>query len=91
MSSFKSGTCMWAGGTLILDVGTQVSGLPDSAHNDGKPLFVLTGSSGLATVYADSGRLSLGLSIVAHGHSSGTFKGREPIGATSRFTGSYRC
>jgi hypothetical protein len=48
----------------------------------------------MATFNADSGRLHIGMSIVkitAHGHSSGTFKGREPIGATRRFTGSYRC
>ncbi len=31
------------------------------------------------------------IKLTAHGHSSGTFKGREPIGATRRFTGSYRC
>lgn len=91
--SFKNGTCIWSGG-LILSVGTQVNGLPASADNEGAPLLALTGTSGLATVYAYSGRFHLGLSIVkisARGHSSGTFKGREPLGATRRFTGSYRC
>jgi hypothetical protein len=92
--SFKSGMCIWSGGTLILSVGTQVNGVPASANNEGAPLLALTGTSGTGTVYASSGRLHLGGSIVkltAHGHSSGTFKGREPLGATRSFTGSYRC
>ena len=45
----------------------------------------LTSSIGTGTAYASSGRFQLGLSLIkltAHGHSSGTFKGREPIGAT---------
>lgn len=91
--SFKSGICIWAG-SLILTLGTQVNGVPASANNEGVPLLQLTGSSGTGTVYASSGRLHLGMSIVkvaAHGHSSGTFKGREPLGATRSFTGSYRC
>jgi hypothetical protein len=89
--SFKSGTCIWEGGTLILDVGTQVNG---AANNAGEPLFALTSATGLASVYAFSGRFHLGMSsvkIAAHAHSSGTFKGREPLGATRRFTGAYRC
>jgi hypothetical protein len=90
---FKSGTCLWAG-SLVLTMGTQVNGVPDSAHNEGAPLLQLTGSSSLGAVSATSGTLHLGMSIVQitpHGHSSGTFKGREPIGDTRRFTGSYRC
>ena len=89
--SFKGGSCLWAGGTLILDVGTQVNG---ATNNGGVPLFALSGETGFATFYADSGRLHIGMSLVkitAHGHSSGTFTGREPIGASRRFTGSYRC
>ena len=65
-----------------------------SANNEGAPLIQLSSSIGTGTVYAFSGRFHLGLSLVkltAHGHSSGTFKGREPIGATRRFTGTYRC
>jgi hypothetical protein len=91
--SFKSGTCIWAG-SLILTLGTQVNGVPASANNEGAVLLQLTDATGTGIVYASSGRLHLGLSIVkvqAHGHSNGTFKGREPIGATRRFTGSYRC
>ena len=91
--SFKSGMCIWVG-SLILTLGTQVNGVPASANNEGAPLLQLTGSSGTGTVYASSGRLHLGMSIVkatAHGHSSGTFKGREPVGAARSFTGSYRC
>lgn len=91
--SFKSGTCIWAG-SLILTLGTQVNGAPASANNEGAQLLQLTGSRGTGTVYASSGRFHLGMSIVkitAHGHSSGTFKGREPLGATRTFTGSYRC
>ena len=92
--SFKRGSCLWQGGTLALDVGTQVNGLPASANNNGAPLFALTGAGEIGTVYAFSGRFHLGGSIVkitAHGHSNGTFKGREPVGATRSFTGSYRC
>ena len=91
--TFKNGTCIWSGG-LILTVGTQVNGVPASANNEGAPLIQLSGSIGTGTVYAYSGRFHLGMSIVkltAHGHSSGTFKGREPLGATRPFTGSYRC
>jgi hypothetical protein len=91
--SFRSGTCIWAG-SLILSLGIQVNGAPASTNNEGVPLLQLTGSSGTGTLYASSPRLRLGMSIVkiaAHGHSSGTFKGREPLGATRRFTGSYRC
>jgi len=91
--SFKRGVCIWAG-SLILTLGTQVNGVPASANNEGAPLLQLTGSSGTGTVYASHGRFHLGMSIVritAHGHSNGTFKGREPLGATRRFTGSYRC
>ncbi len=92
--SFKGGTCIWSGGTLTLALGTQVNGVPASANNEGAPLLQLTGAIGASTVYAFSGRFHLGLSIIkitAHGHSSGTFKGREPLGATRPFTGSYRC
>ncbi len=91
--TFKNGTCIWSG-ALILTLGTQVNGAPASANNEGAPLLQLSGSIGTGTVYAYSARLHLGLSIVkltAHGHSNGTFKGREPIGATRRFAGSYRC
>ena len=91
--TFKNGTCIWSGG-LILTLGTLVDGLPASANNEGAPLIQLSGSIGTGTVYADSGRFHLGMSLVritAHGHSSGTFRGREPIGATRPFTGSYRC
>jgi hypothetical protein len=91
--SFKSGSCIWAGGTLILDVGTQVNGLPAST-NDGQALLALNGTGSLATAYAFTGRFHLGMSIVklaAHGHAGGTFTGREPIGATLRFTGSFHC
>jgi hypothetical protein len=90
---FKGGTCIWSGSTLILDVGTQVNGVPTSANNEGEPLLGLNGS-GLATAYAFSGRLHLGMSIVKltlHGHSSGTFTGREPVGATLRFSGAFHC
>ena len=75
-------------------LGTQVNGVPASANNEGAQLLHLTATRGLATVYASAGRFHLGLSIVklsARGHSNGTFKGREPLGATRRFTGSYRC
>ena len=91
--TFKKGTCIWSGG-LILTLGTQVNGVPASANNEGAPLIQLSGSVGTGTVYAYSGRFHLGMSLIkltAHGHSSGTFKGREPIGATRRFTGTYRC
>ncbi len=91
--TFKNGTCIWSGG-LILTVGTQVNGVAASAKNEGAPLIQLSGSIGTGTVYAYSGRFHLGMSLVkltAHGHSSGTFKGREPIGATRPFTGTYRC
>ena len=91
--TFKKGTCIWSGG-LILTLGTQVNGVPASANNEGAPLIQLSGSAGTGTVFAYSGRFHLGMSLIkltAHGHSSGTFKGREPIGATRRFTGTYRC
>ncbi|HST13539.1 MAG TPA: hypothetical protein VLJ44_01665 [Gaiellaceae bacterium] len=91
--TFKNGTCIWSGG-LILTLGTQVNGVPDSARNEGAPLIQLSGSVGTGTVYAYSGRFHLGTSLVkltAHGHSRGTFKGREPIGAARPFTGTYRC
>ena len=54
----------------------------------------LSGSVGTGTVYAYAGRFHLGMSLIkltAHGHTSGTFRGREPLGATRRFTGSYHC
>jgi hypothetical protein len=91
--TFKNGTCIWSGG-LILTVGTQVNGVPTSANNEGAPLIQVSSSIGTGTVYASSARFHLGLSLIkltAHGHASGTFKGREPIGATRRFTGSFRC
>lgn len=91
---FQGGTCVWSGGTLILSVGTQVNGVPSSANNEGVPYLALTSASGLASVYAFSGAFNLGMSLIkvtAQGHTSGTFKGREPIGATLRFTGSYHC
>jgi hypothetical protein len=91
--TFKNGTCIWSGG-LILAVGAQVNGVSASANNEGVPLIQLSSSIGTGTVYAYSGRFHLGLSLVkitAHGHSSGTFKGREPLGATRPFTGTYRC
>ena len=91
--TFKNGTCIWSGG-LILTIGTQLNSIPASANNEGAPLIQLSSSIGTGTVYADSGRFHLGLSLIkltAHGHSSGTFKGREPIGATRPFTGSYHC
>ncbi len=91
--TFKNGTCIWSGG-LILTVGTQVDGIPASANNEGAPLIQLSSSLGTGTVYAYSGRFHLGMSLVkftARGHSSGTFKGREPLGATRPFTGTYRC
>jgi hypothetical protein len=91
--SFKRGMCIWAG-SLILTLGTQVNGVRASANNEGAPLLQLTGSNGTGTVSASYGRLHLGMSIVkitARGRSYGTFKGREPLGATRRFTGGYRC
>jgi hypothetical protein len=91
---FKGGTCIWSGGTLILSLGTQVNGAPTSANNEGVPYLYLTSTSGFASVYAFSGAFNLGMSltkVTAHGQTSGTFKGREPIGATLRFTGSYHC
>lgn len=91
---FKGGTCLWVGKTLILSVGTQVNGVPASANNEGLPYLDLTSASGLAGVYAFSGHFHLVMSIIkvaAHGHASGTFKGREPLGATTSFTGSYHC
>jgi hypothetical protein len=91
--TFKNGTCIWSGG-LILTLGTQVNSAPISANNEGAPLIQLSSSTGTGTIYAYSGRFHLGMSLVkltAHAHSSGTFKGREPIGATRPFTGTYRC
>lgn len=91
---FRGGSCLWSGTTLILSVGTQVNGVPASADNEGLPYLDLTSATGLASVYAFSGRLNLGMSLVkvsAHGHTSGTFSGRDPVGATARFSGSYRC
>jgi hypothetical protein len=91
--TFKKGTCIWAG-SLILTIGTQVNGVPASANNEGAPLIQLSGSVGTGTAYAYSGHFHLGMSLItltAHGHSGGTFAGREPIGATRRFTGSFRC
>jgi hypothetical protein len=91
---FKGGTCIWSGGTLILSIGTQVNGAPTSANNEGAPYLDLTSATGLASIYAFSGAFELGMSLIkvaAHGHTSGTFTGREPIGATLRFTGSYQC
>jgi hypothetical protein len=91
--AFKNGTCIWSGG-LILSLGTQVNGVPAAANNEGASLIQVTSSVGTGTVYAFAARLNLGMSLIkltAHGHSSGTFKGREPIGSTRRFTGSYHC
>jgi hypothetical protein len=90
---FKGGKCTWAG-TLILSVGTQVNGIPDSANNEGVPLLQLTNTSVSGILYAFSGHFHLGMSLVhvtVHGRTSGTFKGREPIGAARRFTGTYHC
>lgn len=91
--TFKNGTCIWSGG-LILTLGTQVNDVPPSANNEGAPLIQLSSSIGTGTVYAYSGPFHIGMSLIkltAHGHTSGTFKGREPIGAARPFTGSYRC
>ncbi|HEY2777377.1 MAG TPA: hypothetical protein VGI77_05695 [Gaiellaceae bacterium] len=91
--TFKNGTCIWSGG-LILALGTQVNGAPASTNNEGASLIQLSGSVGTGTVYAYAARFNLGMSLITlttHGHSSGTFRGREPIGATRRFTGSYHC
>jgi hypothetical protein len=90
--TFKNGACIWSGG-LILNIGTQVNGIPVSANNEGAPLIQLSSSIGTGTAYAFSGRFHLAalIKLTAHGHSGGTFKGREPLGATRPFTGSYHC
>ena len=91
--TFKNGTCIWSGG-LILTVGTQVNDVPPRQTTKERRSSNCRAQSEPEPSTPTPDAFHIGMSLVkltAHGHTSGTFKGREPIGAARPFTGSYHC